>query len=168
MPAFCVSKKNSVAVLAAVCLAGCSSLPPVSSTSILPGATLQEVLSRFGNPAAIQVLPGGKRLQYSTQPAGQTAVMVDLNTDDKVTSARQVLNPTDFARVVPGQWTKDDILREYGRPAAMERVGNWAGDILVYRWLNVFDPMLFYVYLDASQKVQQTGTGMEQRREPWK
>ena len=94
--------------------------------------------------------------------------MVDLNADNKVTSARQVLNPNDFARVVAGQWTREDTLREFGRPAATERVGNWAGDIMVYRWLNVFEPMLFYVYLDANQMVQQTGTGIEQRREPWK
>ena len=168
MPDFSVFKRNSLLAVTAVCLGGCSSFPPTSSTSILPGATLQEVLSRYGNPGAVKALPGGKRLQYSTQPAGQTAVMVDLNTDDKVTCARQVLNPTDFARVVVGQGTREDTLREFGRPAATERVGNWAGDIMVYRWLNVFEPMVFYVYLDANQMVQQTGTGMEHRREPWK
>ena len=143
-------------------LSACSVAP------IAPGAKEEDVLARYGKPTAVVALPLGKRLQYSMQPAGQSALMVDVDASGRVTSARQVLNPTDFARVKVGQWTRDDTLREFGRVASVERVGNWPGDILVYRWQDAVEPMLFYVYLDANQVVQQTGTGMEHRRDPWK
>ncbi len=139
-------------------LAGCASPPPAT------GASQQAVLAQYGKPTAIVDLPNGKRLQYSTQPFGRTALMVDMDASGRVTETRQVLNATDFARVRTGQWTRDDILREYGSPASIDRVGNWAGDILTYRWGNGPEPMLFYVYLDASQVVQQTVSTLEYRR----
>lgn len=157
--------------LIATYLAACSTAP------IEPGATQADVIAKYGKPTAVVTLPasasdasrpGGTRLQYSAQPAGQTAFMVDLDPAGQVTMARQVLNPSDFSRVTTSQWTKSDTLREFGRPASVERVGNWSGDILVYRWKYANDDMLFYVYLDANQIVQQTGTAVEYRREPWK
>lgn len=164
MLSFLPIRKCCLSALVVASVSACTFAP---ITSLPPGTTQQEVLSRYGKPDAIVALPGGNRMQYSLLPAGQTAVMVDLNAEGKVVAARQVLNINDFARVVPGQWTRRDTLREFGRPSSVERVANWAGDILVYRWLNVFDPMLFHVYLDANQVVQQTGTGMEYLREPW-
>ena len=146
---------------AAVWLTACSGVP------IAPGATQAEVLARYGKPSDVVALPAGQRLQYSIQPAGFTAFMVDLDAAGRVTTARQVLSPADFARVAVGQWTRSDTLREFGRPASIERVRNWPGDILTYRWQTAQEPIVFYVYLDANQVVQQTGTAAEQRREPW-
>ena len=158
-------QKFGLVTFAGAFLAACSSL---STIPVSVGASQDEVLARYGPPTAMVALPVGKRLQYSMQPAGQSALMVDLDAAGRVTSVRQVLNPTDFARVAVGQWTRADTLREFGRPASVEHVGNWSGDILMYRWQYANDPMLFYVYLDANQVVQQTGTGMEHRRDPWK
>ena len=159
-------KKCALSSLAVACLS--ASLSACNTAPIALGASEQDVQAKYGRPSAVVPLAVGKRLQYSSQPAGQTALMVDIDAAGRVTSARQVLNSADFARVVMGQWTKADALREFGRPASIERVGNWSGDILIYRWQYAHDPMLFYVYLDANQVVQQTGTGMEYRREPWK
>ena len=69
--------------------------------------------------------------------------MVDLDAVGRVTTVRQVLSPADFARVAVGQWTRSDALREFGRPASIEHVRNWAGDILTYRWQDAQEPMLF-------------------------
>lgn len=128
------------------------------------GTPRDQVTATYGEPSAVVPLPAGQRLQYSRQPAGQSAVMVDLDANGLVSSVRQVLNPADFSRVVVGKWTRADALAEFGRPASVDRVASWPGDILTYRWRDVNVPMQFYVYLDAAQIVQRTGVGMEYRR----
>lgn len=158
MPTLQQLKGFSLLLLAVVGLAGCA------MHTVAPGANEREALASYGKPGAAVALPNGKRLQYSGQPARQAATMIDLDAAGRVTSVRQVLNANEFARVVVGSWTREDTLREFGRPAAVTRVGNWNGDIMAYRWLEANQPMLFYVYLDASQVVQQTGSGMELRR----
>jgi hypothetical protein len=105
-------------------------------------------------------LPVGERLQYSLQPMGQYATMVDLDSAGRVVSARQVLTPSEFARIVDGQWTRADVEREFGPPARVDRVYSWAGDVLTYRWNDGSD-MFFFVYLDARQVVQRTQQAME-------
>ena len=56
---------------------------------------------------------------------------------------------------------RDEVEREFGRPASVDRVGSWPGDILTYRWLDITHDMYFWVYLDGSNVVQRTGQGME-------
>lgn len=129
--------------------------------SIQPGTSRAEVIRTYGRPTDAVPLATGTRLQYSLQPLGRTAFMVDLDAADRVVSTRQVLNPTDFARLVPGQWTRQDVEREFGRPAMVDRVASWPGDVMTYRWADVDQPMFFYVYLDAANRAQKTGTGME-------
>ncbi|MBA3592454.1 MAG: hypothetical protein H0W47_01465 [Polaromonas sp.] len=132
--------------------------------SIASGMSRDEVVSRMGKPDAVVVLGQGARMQYSGQPHGQFAYMVDLDASGRVMSARQVLNARDFARIELGKWTRDDVLREFGRPAAIEHVALWQGDILTYRWVEVHD-MFYWVYLDANQVVQKAHPGMELRGE---
>ena len=82
----------------------------------------------------------------------------------RVRSARQVLNARDFARIEPGKWTRDDVLREFGRPAMVDRVASWQGDILTYRWYDLQD-LFYWVYLDGNQVVQRAHPGMEFRND---
>ncbi len=136
---------------------------------VAPGTPRGEVLAKYGAPTRVVPIASGTRLQYSRQPVGQTAVMVDLDAADRVVSVRQVLNENDFTRVTPGKWTRDTMEREFGRPAFISRVASWTGDILVYRWLDLSrTDMFFYVYLDPSNVVQKVGQGMEFKdaREP--
>jgi hypothetical protein len=144
----------SAAALAALLAAGCA-------TGVQPGMSREQVLASYGTPTRTVPLASGTRLQYSTQPGGQTATMVDLDAAGKVVSARQVLNPRDFSRIEVGKWTRDDVEREFGRPATMDRVGSWSGEIMTYRWLAADQPMFFWVYLDAGNVVQRVGQGME-------
>ena len=145
------------AAIMALMLGGCA------VQSIAPGATREEALARYGTPSREVPLASGSRLQYSRQPAGQSAFMVDLDAAGRVVSAREVLNPAGFSRVVPGQWTRADAEREFGRPASIDRVATWPGDILTYRWRDAGFDMFFWVYLDAGNVVQRTGQGMEIR-----
>ena len=140
-------------------LVGCSVFP---IGSITPGMSRDEVVSRMGAPTATVPLAQGTRLQYSGQPGGQYAFMVDVDSAGRVASVRQVMNEKDFNRIEPGKWTKDDVLREFGRPAMVERVGSWNGDILTYRWYGMQD-MFYWVYLDGEQRVQKAHAGVEER-----
>lgn len=124
----------------------------------------EAVVARMGQPVAVLTIPQGTRLQYSGQPTGQFAFMVDLDASGRVLSARQVLNASDFARIEIGKWTRDDVLREFGRPAMLDRVASWQGDILTYRWYDLQD-LFYWVYLDGNQVVQRAHPGMEFRND---
>ena len=130
-------------------------------TAVQPGMTQQEVLAHYGAPSRSLPYGAGTRLQYSAQPAGQTAVMVDLDAAGKVVAARQVLNPAEFSKIGLGKWTRQDMEREFGRPATVDRVASWTGDVMTYRWLDRDESMFFWAYLDGANVVQRTGQGME-------
>ena len=104
----------------------------------------------MGQPTRVVPLANGaQRLQYTLQPAGQYAWMVDLDAAGRVTSARQVLNERDFTRIVPGEWTRIDVEREFGPPALVDGVASWNGPVMTYRWRDVQNADMFYwVYLD--------------------
>ena len=142
-------------VLGTVWLAGCALVP------IQPGATRADVLAKYGAPSAEVALPAGTRLQYSYQPAGQSAWMVDLDAAGRVVSAKEALTLNEFSKIGLGRWTRADVQREFGRPATVNRVASWPGDVMVYRWLDANTPMLFWVYLDAGNVVQRTGQGFD-------
>lgn len=147
-------------VLAMLLLGGCA------VQQVAPGTSRAEVLAKYGQPTREVVLANGSRLQYSLQPAGQQAVMVDLDAAGRVVSSRQVLQSAEFARIGINQWSRADVEREFGRSASIDRVASWPGDIMTYRWKDASQDMFFYVYLDAASLVQRTGQGMDFRDEP--
>lgn len=127
---------------------------------VQPGMVRDAVVARMGPPSREVALAAGTRLQYSGQPAGQFATMVDLDASGRVLRLRQVLQATEFARIVVDQWTRDDVEREFGRPASIDHVANWPTDILTYRWFEQQD-MFFWVYLDQHNVVRRTEQGIE-------
>ena len=153
---FCIA----VAVLAIALLGGCSVV------QVKPGTPRAEVLAMYGQPSREVSIANGSRLQYSYQPAGQQAVMVDLDAAGRVVSSRQVLQSSEFARIGINQWSRADVEREFGRSATIDRVANWPGDIMTYHWQDASQDMYFYVYLDSANIVQRTGQGMDFRKDP--
>lgn len=151
--------KTLILACAALWLAGCSVFP---ISSVKPGMSREEVTAVMGAPTAVVTLQQGTRLQYSGQPGGQFAFMVDLDAAGRVASVRQVLTEKDFERITPGRWTEADVLREFGRPALVGRVASWNGDILTYRWYGLQD-MFYWVYLDGGRVVQKAHAGVEER-----
>ena len=149
-----VKMAASLAAFAAL-MAGCAFAP------VQPGMPRDQVMASYGRPSDTVPLASGMRLQYSRQPAGQSAVMVDLDAAGNVTAVREVLKLQEFLRIEPGKWTRDDVLREFGPPARVDRVASWSGDIMNYRWRDSVQDMLFWVYLDAGNRVQRTGQGIE-------
>ena len=135
-----------------------------AGNQIQSGMDRDAVIASLGVPTAIVTLASGTRLQYSGQPAGQRAWMVDLDAAGRVVQVRQVLTALEFARIQVGAWTSSDVLREFGPPASIDRVGNWPYDILTYRWRDSED-MFIWVYLDHNQVVQRAEQGVEYRED---
>ena len=152
--------RNAVAALTIALLSGCSVV------QVKPGTPREEVLALYGQPSREVPIANGSRLQYSYQPAGQQAVMVDLDAAGRVVSSRQVLQSTEFARIGINQWSRADVEREFGRSATIDRVANWPGDIMTYHWKDASQDMFFYIYLDSANIVQRTGQGMDFRKDP--
>ena len=151
---------RSLILAAAVVLAGCAH--PWNTVNIAPGTPREQVIAQAGQPVRVLPLPGGgQRMQYTLQPLGRYAFMVDLDPAGRVTSARQVLTAPNFQRIEAGRWTRDDVEREFGPPAMIEHVGSFQGDVLAYRWAEHNEPMFYWVYVDASGVVQRAHPGME-------
>lgn len=151
--------KLLAAFAASLVLAACAG-GPFRSYDVAPGTDRAAVLARLGQPTRAVALAGGERLQYSLQPFGQYAWMVDLDAAGKVVRARQVLTATEFYRIQPGQWSGEDVLREFGPPARIEGVASWNGPIWTYRWTDGSD-MFYHVYLDPRGVVGRAHPAME-------
>lgn len=155
--------KHFLAVLTVLLLAACAT--PFGAPSIAPGTPLAQVVAELGTPTRTVALPnGGQRLQYSQQPAGQYAWMVDFDGAQRVTSLRQVLNEREFQRIAPGSWTRADVERDFGPPARVDGVASWDGPVMSYRWKDLQGADMFYwVYLDRQNIVRRAHPGMEFR-----
>jgi len=146
-------------ILAAGLLAGCAA-HPFRAYDLAPGTQRVQVLARLGPPTRVVRLAEGERLQYSLQPFGQAAWMVDLDAGGRVLRSRQVLTAAEFNRIQPGTWTRADVEREFGPPARVDGVTSWNGPILTYRWNDGSD-MFYWVYLDPANVVRRAHPGME-------
>lgn len=148
-------------VAAAALVAGCAG-NPFGGYNVPVGTSRDAVVARMGPPQRVFRLPNGERLEYSQQPWGQQAWMVDLDGSGRVVQATQVLNENNFYRIEVGKWTRDDVEREFGRPAKIDRVSSWPGPVLNYRWRDrVNTDMFYWVYLDANNVVQRAHPGID-------
>jgi hypothetical protein len=126
-----------------------------------PGASLGEVTAALGQPAASYPdAGGGQILEYRGQPMGQFQHMARISPDGRLVSFEQVLTSENFAKVKIGQWTKDDILRNYGRPAEVSRVAFHNYEVWSYRYkeAGVWNSMMS-VHFDQNGVVQQMLNG---------
>jgi hypothetical protein len=83
------------------------------------------------SPAAAR---GGQVLEYRGQPMGQFQHMARIGPDGRLVSYDQVLTSENFAKVKVDHWTKDDILRNFGRPAEISRVYVHNYEVWSYRY----------------------------------
>lgn len=143
----------------ALLLAACAG-NPFNASGVQPGTPRDAVIARLGQPGRVVQIPGGERLQYSLQPFGQYAWMVDLDAGGRVLRSRQVLTLAELNRIEPGKWTRADVEREFGWPARIDGVTSWKGPIMTYRWNDGSD-MFYWVYLDERNVVQRAHQGME-------
>ena len=99
------------------------------------GAPLAEVTAKLGKPDAVYPDPaGGQVLEYRGQPMGQFQHMARIGADGRLISYEQVLTSENFARIEVGRWNRDDVLRNFGRPAEVVRSRLEEGEIWSYRY----------------------------------
>lgn len=152
-------RRGALIVLATVAalLAGCAS-------SVVPGMQRDQVLAAWGQPTRSVPLPNGERLQYSMQPEGQQAYMVDLDASGRVLQSRQVLTEHDLSQIrADGTWTRADVEREFGPPGEMGHVRSWDGPIMTYRWRSGMTDLFYWVYLDHAGVVRRAHQGLDWR-----
>lgn len=144
---------HALLLSAAALLAGCSLMPERAAL----GTTRVEIEKNLGRPTMVHVLPGGgTRLQYSGQPAGQWVHNLDLGPDGRLMRNEQVMEaPWLLQHIEVGRWTRDDVLRNLGRPALVERVARFDGDIWTYRFQESARPRQVHVHLDPAGVVRQ-------------
>jgi hypothetical protein len=148
-------KQLLAAVLAALSLAGCASFP------VPEGEQREQVLERYGKPTAELSRGTTTRMLYSGQPYGQYVWIVDLEPTGRVARSYQALTLNEFARIdTSGTTTTDDILWAYGRPASVDHVASWKGDIWTYRWNDGLDKF-FWIYFDPAGMVRRTQQGLD-------
>lgn len=142
--------KALVAVVLAGLLGGCGAMPERLAT----GTPRADIERSLGRPGAVVDLPEGTRLQYSRQPAGQQVFNLELDVQGRLRRVDQVMDPVWFDRIEVDRWTRDDVLRLFGRPALVERVALFDGDIWTYRYLEVSWPRQFHVHIDRAGVVR--------------
>lgn len=166
----------TLAFAALAALAGCATWQDIER-----GQSRAEVLARFGPPTSVvALLPNAlgaeasaagsvavERLQYSGQPFGQFANMVDLDANGRVVRAFNALNVGNFraiaARAEQTRTTRDDVLREFGPPAVVTAVSSWQGPIWLYRYYDSTD-MRYALYFDPEGVLRRGHPEMEERR----
>jgi outer membrane protein assembly factor BamE (lipoprotein component of BamABCDE complex) len=150
-------KKATLATaLLLLALSGCSTFRAPSS-----GMPLAEVTGRLGKPTAVYPDPDGSQwLEYRGQPMGQFQHMAHVGADGRLISYEQVLTSPNFARVQVNDWTRDQVLRNFGRPAetSHDRATGW--DVWSYRYKqdNVWNSFM-NIYFNARgvvRKVENT------------
>jgi len=124
-------------------------------------STEADVRARFGEPENIWDAPGGARtLEYNRQPSGHQNYMITIGIDGKMSALRQVLTPTNFAKVVPGMMM-EDVRRMLGKPMRISRFELKRQTHYDWRYHdgpNNSDARIFTVVFDNDLRVSSTGT----------
>ena len=169
-------------------LTSCASL---SLDEIKPGVSTEaEVRERMGEPGrvwptlatappntavvgAVAVSPVSRVLEYSRQPYGHTAHMVDIGADGKVLALRQVLTAENFKNVVVGL-SPEAVLRMLGKPMAVTHFPRKQETYYDWRYLDgrQWDSSrIFYAVFDAKMQVVSTGSirdpDLDPKTDPW-
>ncbi len=133
--------------------------------SLTPGTTLDQARGRLGNPTGSYTLTdGGTRLQYSNQPFDQAVWNADFDAQGRLQRVEQVMSDAAFARVQSGKDTRNEVLRDFGRPADTFFYKLRDESAWMYRYYTQgnFKAAMF-IYFDPSGVVKRTESGLD----PW-
>jgi hypothetical protein len=132
-------------------LVACAGMPE----RLAPGTPRAEIEQRLGRPTAEQALAGGTQLQYSRQPAGQQVYNLRLDAQGRLLQVEQVMDRAAFEAIGVDRWTREQVLQRFGRPALVERVARFDGNIWTYRFLEITLPRQAHVHIDPAGTVRQ-------------
>jgi len=137
-------------LLALAGLAGCAGMPE----RLAPGTPRSDIETRLGQPTAVHPLVSGTQLQYSRQPAGQQVYNLALDAQGRLRQVDQVMDLAWFHRIGVDTWTRQQVLQQFGRPALVERVARFDGDIWTYRFLEVGWSRQAHIHFDPAGVVR--------------
>jgi hypothetical protein len=139
-------RRAALACLGALLLAGCAQ----PWQRFQQGEDESAIVANLGPPREVYDLPnGGKRLMWPTQPMGETTTAADIDSNGKIVSVRQVLQPNEFYKAQIGTWTKSDVLVNFGRPEETAYFPLMKREVWTYRYMesNVWY-MMYSFYFD--------------------
>ena len=130
-------------------------------------ATEYDVRKQFGEPVQItERADGSKLLEYPRQPEGRTNYLIEIGSDGKMSALRQLLTPTNFAKVLPGT-SQDAVRRMLGRPA---RTWNFPTkpdeDVWDWKFQDGQAKKVFSATFDRDQKVLSSSVTDERDDQP--
>lgn len=137
----------AVLVLCALLL-GCA-----TSSDVSRGATVDDVLARWGPPWATYQLPAGQRLLYRPQ-AGQVQSL-DFDASGRLVAREQVLTRQKLEGITVGQWRAADLQQTFGPPARRAADGE-KGSVWTYFFQEYGVHRLVRIHLDAAGVVVRT------------
>ncbi|WP_370680208.1 hypothetical protein [Comamonas sp. GB3 AK4-5] len=131
-----------------------------------PGTPASQIQKDMGSPQVRSPLPeGGERWVYSRQPMGQQVYHFDFDSAKHLLSVRQVLEASEFNRLRPGVDTRDSVYQVFGKPAMVEHVASFKGDIWTYRIYENGSDRQAHVFLDPQYVVQRVMFTDERHRD---
>ncbi|MBG9388104.1 outer membrane protein assembly factor BamE [Caenimonas aquaedulcis] len=147
-----------LALVAASCLL--SACDPQRIAELEEGVSTEaDVRAKFGAPDGVWPGAGGERIfEYNRQPSGHQNYMIGIGPDGRMSSLRQVLNPGNFAKVVPGM-PAQDVRRLLGRPA--KEVPYALKNETAWDWRFMEPPntsMIFTAWFGPDMRVMRTST----------
>jgi hypothetical protein len=143
-------------------------------------ATEADVRARFGEPEKIWEArdmaslpmpgaasePGARTLEYNRQPAGNVNYMITIGPDGRMTALRQVLNPQNFAQVLPGM-SMEQVRKMLGKPMKVTPYALRQETHYDWRYLNPpATAMIFTVVFDPDLRVLRTMSVEEESLHP--
>ena len=131
------------------------------------GTPAAQVAQALGTPHVRTALPeGAERWLYSRQPAGQQVFHLTFDAQQRLQQVAQVLEPAHFLRLQPQRDTQETVYQYFGRPALVEGVASFKGDIWTYRISENNLDRLAHVFLSPEGVVQRVQFTDEPRSEP--
>lgn len=131
------------------------------------GTPTAQIAQDMGPAHARVVLPdGGERWVYSRQPAGQQVYHMVFDAQQRLLRVEQVLQEAHFQNLRPGMDDRQSVFNYFGKPALIERVGNFKGDIWTYRIRENSTDRQAHVFMDPQGVVQRVMFTDEPRNDP--
>jgi hypothetical protein len=129
-------------------LAGCAEF---NAAHLSPGMSAAQVRAKAGAPSEERTLPdGSKTWYYAFGFSGFTTYRVRFDANDRVIEDQQVLTEKNFLEhLIPNRTTREDVLRDFGRPGEVSRFANLNEVVWTYRWRDVTMEMLADLEFDA-------------------
>ncbi|MDR0933744.1 MAG: hypothetical protein LBM56_01460, partial [Burkholderiaceae bacterium] len=139
-------------------LSGCAAFSPPPE----PGASEDEIISRYGNPTAIY--PDGDTVlwEYAGGYWSQQTWMAKINKNHRLISWEEVRTDARFATLVIGKSTKTDVLKTVGQPTETSRIHLNNYEVWSYRYLQdgVWDAMMHLMF-DEQGIFRKMETGLD-------